>query len=331
MSSPPKIIRIDASSLANLHCFRRFYKSIILGYVPKEGILLNDIEYGSAWHIFRESLITQRDEALAITKATKYFLQKKKEGMIFKAKAEYLNEGHLAMLCMKYIEQFGYEKSWGRYSLLKDPQTNMPLIEQNFSIPFYKSALVEIMLQGTLDELVQHPAGYNILGDDKTTRSWNIKKYLKEYNLKPQLLFYRCMLDYLSEQEGGDFYKELLKTRLGCRINGIFLKEAISECQFEQSEVFFFSQEQLDEFKFNLKQLCEKIERFVFNNIDLPTREGMFNGTCSGNFGDCEFSSCCAASREEVASSLLNNYFIQREYKPLEFRKQLVSMEATGE
>ena len=311
-------INIDASSLRHLHCFRKFYNVVCLNVatMPKP---LNDIEMGSAWHIFRETLALSKNPMKACGEAQKYFAAKRVEGMIFKEKREYLNEDYLQALCLKYLNTFGVEKSFGKYEVLLHPVTSQPMVEQTFSIPFYKDEFIEVFVQGTMDEFVRYPAGFICLGDDKTTSSWDIARYLMPYSLKPQLIFYRLALDLLAEQEGGEWYKELIAQRVGARINGVFLKPKIEDVKFEHSKVFFFDTE-LIEMRAQLEALCQKLSWYIELNY-IPKREGMFNDSCQEKYNSlCPFFHACASPNEEVYSKMISNMGI-KPYTPLDFRK----------
>lgn len=311
-------INIDASSLRHLHCFRKFYNVVVrnVSTMPRP---LNDIEIGSAWHVFRETLALTRNPMKACGAAQKYFASKRAEGMIFKEKKEYLNEDYLQALCLRYLNLFGVEKSFGKWDVLTHPVTNTPMVEQTFSIPFYKDNYIEVFLQGTMDEFVKYPAGFICLGDDKTTSSWDKDGYLMPYALKPQLIFYVLALILLSEQEGGDWYKELISMRVGARINAIFLKSKIEEVVFEQSRVFFFDSEVI-ELRTQLQCLCWRLSNQVQAH-SLPPREGMINDTCQEKYNSlCPFFHACASPREEVYEKMLNN-MPSKPYTPLDFRK----------
>jgi hypothetical protein len=280
---------------------------------------LNDIEMGSAWHIFRETLALTRNPMKACGEAQKYFAAKRSEGMVFKEKKEYLNEDYLQALCLKYLNTFGVEKSFGKYEVLLHPVTGLPMVEQTFSIPFFGDEYISVFLQGTMDEFVRYPAGFVCLGDDKTTSSWDMLGYLMPYSLKPQLIFYRLALDLMSEQEGGTWFRELISQRVGARINGIFLKPKIEDVKFEHSKVFFFDTE-LQEMRTQLWSLCDRLSQVVQAGI-IPLREGMFNDTCQEKFNKlCPFFHACASPSEEIYSKLISNMGVKL-YTPLDFRK----------
>lgn len=324
-----QIININSSALPSLNCFRRFWNKFVLN---KRGcnVIYNDTEWGSAWHIFRQVLAQTKEIAPAISKATAYLAKKQTEGLEIRKGKDHLNVDFLMATCLKYVNDYGKEKSWGKYEILKSPVDNVtPLVEQTFSIKMLESDYCIINLQGTIDELVMHPAGYLVIGDDKTSSKWDIKGHLKKFELRPQLRFYRLALQLLSEQEGGEWYKELLTRRVGARINGVFLsvKEGIPKATFEQSDVYFFGDDELQTLRNQLFSLCCKIDGILEyntnyltgnNNIDtIPEPDGILNSTCSSCY--CEFQNMCNKP-EQVYRSMLENMPVT-EYNPLEFRK----------
>lgn len=319
--SPKTIVNIDASSLSSLNCFRRYWNKFVLGYRP-EGLYLNDTEFGSAWHIFRNVLGKERDEPKAVTMALSYFKTRREQGMIFKEKKEHLNEEFLSLLCMKYLREYGKEKSWGKYEYLRSPVDNAPLVEQSFSIKIFENEACVINLQGTMDEIVIHPAGYLIIGDDKTTSQWDVKKHLRSFAMKPQLRFYRLAFQLLANQVGGEWFKEILATRrIGCKINGIFLKTDFDKVTFEQSDVMFFEDEDLERFEIGLRKLAEHIATGITHSFEHPQEpEGILNDSCNGMYGQpCEFANICRLPTTVYANAL--KQINRASYEPLNFRK----------
>jgi hypothetical protein len=313
-----KIINIDASSLSSLNCYRRYWNKFVLGIRGSE-VIYNDTEFGSAWHIFRQTLAISQDIPSSIASANKYFATRRSQGMVFRDKKEHLNEEYLTQLCLKYLREFpDISKSWGKYERLRSPVDNSVLVEQTFNIPFFESDTCIINLQGTIDEKILHPAGYLIIADDKTTSKWDTKGFLKAFETKPQLKFYRLALSLLAEQEGGDWFKELLTRRVGCRINGVFLKSDINKVSFEHSDIFFFSEEDLSFFRKMLRMLCERILYDIENYYsDTQVPEGMINESCSSSY--CEFINACPKG-DEVYKKMLATMNV-RTYEPLNFRK----------
>jgi hypothetical protein len=316
-----KRINIDASSLQYTHCFRRFYNKIVLGYETTSRPV-NDIEYGSAFHIFRDTLAKTKNPFEACSAGSGYFAARRNEGMIFKDSCEWLNEDHLTRMMLRYISEFpDFTKSWGKYKYLQAPDKpdGEQLTEQTFSIPFLEFTGIEFFLQGTIDGLLDGRPCV-LLEDDKTTKQWNIKKFLNDFELKPQLKFYRLALELLSKQEGGEWFESLFTSRVGAKINGVFLKTEVDKCVFEQSRIFFFEQWEIDELRGMLEALCARVYTTIIDGV-IPQREGVFNSTCEGKFNQsCDFCGPCSA-KEELYEKLLESHYTKRIYEPLNFRK----------
>ncbi len=314
------VIRVDASSLQYLPCFRKFWNRIVLCR-NTEGVPVNDMEYGNAWHIFREILAKTKDEMKAIGTAAAYFKHQRNLGMMFKETKEYLNEEHLIKVCTRYINEFGKDKSWGKYEYLINPVDNSVLAEQTFSIPFFEKDDIKIYLQGTLDGLLLHSnSNLVFMEDDKTTSQWNIDPFLNGYALRPQLMFYRLCFELMSEMKGGEWFKEVLQRRLGGMISGIFLKKDTEDCVFKQSKVFMF-EGHIEEMKMFLAQLCVRIHAGLKTPGFVPFPEGKFNDTCIGKYNyPCDYFGACLAPKLEIYEAIIGN-MKTREYKPLSFRK----------
>jgi hypothetical protein len=322
-----KVIRLDASSLSDSHCFKKLWNKVVLGHLEKK--TYNDVHYGSCWHIFREEYAKQggTNEMAAIGSAVKAFKLGMASGnVLVKSKKVYLNEAHLVQVCMKYVELYGGKagKSFGDFEYLQkavDKDETAPMIEQTFSIPLYQSPELTILFQGTVDEIGKFSNGFHAFGDDKTTSSWDIDDYLSTYQLKPQLIAYAWAIKWMAANgEKGNILEWFCKQKIGGFINGVFLNADANKVQFKRSKIFFFSDRTLTEFSDALQNLVTKI-RFMFDNNYDPKREGMVNGTCSGNFGKCVYWGACNATDDIAEHSILNNHFPPREYTPLNFRK----------
>ena len=322
MSSQPqlqRVINIDASSLSSLNCYRRYWTKFVLGLCG-ESLPYNDTELGSAWHVFRNVLAKEHNEAKAVTAALNYFAARMQQGMIVRKDRDHLDADYLTQLCMKYLHKFGKEKSFGKYEYLNSPIDGQPLVEQSFSIKLFENDMLRINFQGTMDEFVIHPAGYIIIGDDKTTSKWDVKKHLGGFRMKPQLKVYRLAVQLLAEQPGGEWFKELLETkRIGCRINGVFLKKSVNDVEFHHGDVIFYDDDELTTFRMMLRDLVDRIAKDVIHGSPgvHPPPEGMLNDTCVSSY--CEFAAACKMP-ESVYNSMLNNY-AKRSYEPLNFRK----------
>ena len=316
MATEKTIVQIDASSLKKSHCFLRFYRQVVQGYKTRE--LFNDIEYGSAWHIFRQVLAETSDPDGAVKAAQDYFNQKTIDPhFIFKKSKEFLNVAHLTLTCKTYLDKFGVSKSFGNFEPLV--VNGKPLVEQTFAIPFYSNEQVDILLVGTIDEIGKLDGGCYGIGDDKTTSQWDREGFLEQHSMSGQLLFYLYAIQWLGKEYPDSIFNEMSKNRIGCFINGVFLS-AKGTTEFQRSRIFFFEEERLIELEITLEYLKNRI--IYASRLGGLTREGIYNDTCHGKFNlPCEFIGSCKAPTVDAREKVLSNSFIQAPYEPLMFRK----------
>ncbi len=313
-----RIVNIDASSLSSADCFRKWFNNYVLCINLRPNSTFNDTEYGNAIHVFFEDLALSQNPMSAMSKANSYFANKRLQGMVFKDTKEWLDEQHLSTIMMRYVQEFDIKKSWGKYEYLYGPD-NKPLVEQTFDIVFYKSETLEVHLQGTIDELVLAKEGYVVQQDFKTASSylsWN----WNNHETKPQLKFYRLAIDLLAEQEGGEWFRELKERRIGSRINGLKIVKDPKACEFGQSNIMFFEDEQLVAFRDWLVGLCGVINFYVTTEGTSPPPSGLFTDTCSGKFGPCPYIHACKTPRNSIYESMIAN-MPRSTYTPLNFRK----------
>lgn len=313
-----KTVNIDASSLSSADCFRKYFNSYVLNISTKGSTTFNDTEYGNAIHVFFELLATSQNPMTSMSQANAYFAGKRLKGMVFKEGKEWLNEEHLSAIMLRYIQEFDITKSWGKYEYLQDNE-GKPLVEQTFDIVFYRSETLEVHLQGTIDEIVLAKEGYVVQQDFKTASSylgWN----WNGHETKPQLKFYRLAIDLLAEQEGGEWFKELKQRRIGSRINGLKIVKEPKACEFGQSNIFFFEDEQLNTFRDWLFGMCLDINELLSTG-DTPPPSGLFTDTCGGKYGACSYIHACKTPRESIYLSMINN-MPRSSYEPLNFRKR---------
>jgi len=305
-----KTIRIDASALKQSACFLKFWRTCIEGYRSKN--LFNDIEFGSAFHIFVKEYTENKGIDFSIAAAQQYFISKATHPLFVTKKGkEWMNVGFLDLVCRKYaadaVRTFNPIVHKGEV-----------LVEKNFEIPFYKSDNVEILLTGTIDIIGQIGNGCYCIGDYKTTGSWKQDEYLEAFEASVQLPFYLLAIQTLGELYPDSIFADMVQKPIGCFIYGVFLhKERIAD--FVQSKVWFFDEGRMEELKEQLHQLCAKISVHIMTE-NTPMRYGMINDTCSGKYGQaCEFLGACL--RPKASALVLQNNFHKVDYNPLDFRK----------
>jgi hypothetical protein len=309
------IIRIDASALKDSSCLLRFFRTVVQGYTsPKT---YNDMEYGSAFHAFVENLIVTGDVSLSLYHGTQYFLKRKASSdFSIKPKKTFLNEHHLSVVCNRYYEEVYKHDD---FQCLVDEATGTRLTEQKFAIPYYSTDKVEVLLCGTIDRIGQIRGGCHCIGDFKTTSVWNVDEYFRGYELSPQLMLYKMVLSRLGQAgEPGNLFEKFFQQRVGCFIDGIFLKPEPDKVAFKRSKMIWFDDVRIDEFE---KMLYTAVYRLVdaLEASPQPLREGMLNGSCQTVYGLCKFFNVCSAPDERARDMMLQNFFSRRNYNPMMF------------
>lgn len=318
-----KLIRIDASSMGDLHCWLKFYRRVVEQYsTPKESV---KICFGSAWHIFRENLALTKEASISVSRALKYYKELWHGDKLDITKdVEWYAPAYLVDVCMKYVTEYGETDANRDFKYIRGDD-GKPKVEQTFSIEFYEDEYVKILVQGTIDEIGKFQNGGCIaFGDDKTTGTWKVNDYLPEHFMKNQLRTYYWALKKLASESTREDYKSLFQGRVGGFITGVFLKKEVDKVTFKRSDVFYFTEEDMSEYELMLVEICKKLsdsyQKFQTGSNLLP-REGIMNNTCSGNYGTCLFTPVCKAPSREVGNRILESRYTQKSYTPLAFRK----------
>jgi len=313
-----KLIKLDASSLNNAGCLRKYYLNHILGY-RERGPDNVSLVYGSAFHIFKEVLKKHGDDNLAMRCASNFFKTTEKT---YTKNKMFLTAGHLTESMMLYVEKFGTQHEHDNFTSLKDSLGN-PLVEQTVSIPYYTDDTIEVLLTGTMDDIGIIKGGCYAIKDLKTTTSWNSTEYFEGYIMSHQLMFYLLIIKWLAEHNPDSIFKEMLNRKVGCAIDGVFLS-ASKPTEFHTSPVFFYTDDQLSNLEACIMTLIGNLSFCVKSLQDgqLPIREGIINQTCLGRFPGkkCEYLKVCSACDNVVEKHILNQVFTTKEYDPLNFR-----------
>jgi hypothetical protein len=305
------IIRVDASSLKESSCSRRFYLNVIEGYRTR--VNSNDIEFGSAVHEFIKIMRTSGGNyALAIKAAQERYAVP----MEFKDRKQYMTPTYLTRVCMDFWQNWVEKDDFE--TIIKDGE---PLVELKFSYPYYADDQVEVLLCGTIDDICKHKHGTYALRDYKTTSVYDKTGYLAGYALSPQLMFYKMIIDYYGRSYPDSLFGELSQKNIACFIDGIFLAGAAKPADFARSEIFVFKPEQMTEFEKLVNTAVMKLVADVKANL-LPTREGMLNGACQTVYGKCKYFTACLQGDETGMQHMLNRHFIKAEYNPLKFGEE---------
>jgi len=312
-----KIIRIDASVLKQSACLLKLWRIAVQGYRSKE--VFNDTEFGSAIHVFEKELHEGRPFEMARAATLSFFIEKM-QSPNFKVRknAEYLTPAFLHTCCEVYYNK----RSKDFTPLVVDGEV---LVEKNFEIPYYETEHVSIRLTGTIDIIGRLTGnGMYCIGDYKTTRTWNHVDFLAAFKYNIQLPFYLLAIQLIGNKYPQGIFGELVKNRIGCFIEGIFLseKEAVT---VKRSDIWTFSEERIQVIKHHLDSLCWMLNVCIGNKAT-PNKQGLVNDTCAGKFiggtaYPCEFLGSCLAPNEDATNTILNNSFRCTDYNPLDFRK----------
>ncbi len=349
------IVVLDASAVRTSACMLRIWHTVINGYRQK--VMPNDVEYGSAFHLFVSEMKRQDGNMhVAMKEARNYW---KNTPMFIKPKKLYLNEAHLQMTCMQYWEYVGgvdtketlitengscYKcKGTGKRMIYTIAPTTgsfegttapvveeancircngtgvhaEPLVELKFCLKYKETDTVIILLAGTIDDICKWNEAY-IIRDYKTTSVWDHEEYFRSYELSCQLMFYRFILKLYGEQYPDSVLAQISKGRVLGMIRGVFIKSGKDVPTFKDSQCFPFKDRDMKDFVELLDGLIARIIHMLDTKTE-PKREGMLNGSCETVYGKCSFFNSCSAIDEVAGQHYLKNNFLQKPYDPLSF------------
>ncbi len=321
-----KIVRIDASSLTSSgNCILKLWLTTHEGY--KSRALDISMEYGSAFHIYKEQLKLKGNHELATVVAIKY-LESKLPFIVVGKNKSFLTSAHLLDTCNGYVDKFGVNGEKDSLSTVLSPVTGKPLIESTFNLPYYEDDNLVVMLTGTIDDItIDRRTGLYSIGDEKTTSMYDIGAYFEPYALSPQLMFYLNAVQWHAERYPDSIFGTMVKAgRVGCYINGVFLS-ASKPTIYQRSPIYYYSKEQMGEFKDGVRNIIAPLIDWLTlptSNVGhRPFKQGLSNGACLGNYGKkCPFFKACTMPDDESMFGMLDNFFDKKDYNPLEFRKQ---------
>lgn len=310
-ASGRQIIFIDASSLKDTGCLRKFYWSCIRGYKQAEETRGYDLkmEYGTAYHLFLQHWYLGKSLQDCVSAAAIYYdkILSLVGTVALESEYEFRTMSHLLLALKKYAEYYP-----------RGPQDGLiaTATEQKFAFPYWRNDKFTIFLAGTID-LVGSYHGIPVVADHKTTASYIIKNYFDQYELNIQTIFYSWIWNHLNGGEGDKFRAAL--------INGIFIKKPtqiaskkgeFDGVKFERSKPFEYTAEQMTQFKLWFDSKLEIIKgwcngtRFLQDEFELAF--------CKTPFGLCKFFHVCK-SPPSSQQMILNNSFVATRYNPLTF------------
>lgn len=323
-------IMVSATALKSSGCMLRTYYQVFKGY--RHGINANDIEFGSAFHIFREHFRAGEGDsnfAQAYHKAVEYYIN---TPMYIKSKKQYLTAAYLQQACLDYMTTYAKDdvkpvkvetsKLGGAIKAVEEGQNVVPLLECKFAIPYYVDDDMEVIIAGTLDELAKIQSGIYVIEDCKTSAVWNVDEYFFMYQLNPQMYLYRWAIKELANLYPDSIWAEINNSEVGIQIDGVFHNGA-NKITFQRSPVEIFKPEKLVEFECLLERKMHDIIEMARGMIfgAKPLREGIINGACQTVYGPCTYAKVCAAPDDFAREVLLERDFITKFFNPLSYNE----------
>lgn len=320
-------ILLDPSAMKESSCCLRLDRILIQGYTS--AINSSDIEYGSAFHLYRQVMVKSTSPSAdaahieGVIAALRYF---KQTPMSVKFNKQFLTATHLRETCDAYDEHYRINgmEDW---EVVRWPD-GKPMVELRVPLPYYVTPEgdIEVLLLGTIDEICQHrQSGEYAIKDYKTTSVWDTKKYFAGYRLSTQLMFYKYLLQsYAKLFPTSSLAKVTSGGNIGCFIDGVFLGSN-KKTGFERSEVFRFDESKMQEFEKGIKSVVEKLVYYTRNPSELY-REGMLNSSCEKVYGACKFAEVCGVPDEETGKMILANEFVKRPYDPMQHGATLIKL-----
>ena len=295
----------DASALKLSSCERRMFYEVVIGY--RESLINNMMQFGIATHKFREHWRGTGNFGEAIKKAVNHYSN---TPMNVVPEKDYLTPEFLKELCLKYYLK--YQKDDWTTVKYKD----QPLLEIGFAFPFLETLSCEVLIAGTIDDIMQKNSDIAVV-DLKTTGAWKVQYYLNGYRMSPQLRLYLWALREYKELYPDIFPENIDPYNLCAFIEGAFYAGANTEnIQFIRSESFFYKD--IPEFKKQVEAVvkitCDNTDKYLQDGT-LPPKNGILNNSCSG----CKYFNACAQPDEIAAKDFLDKHFITKVYNPLKF------------
>lgn len=293
-------IHLDASALKESSCPLRLQRIILHG-LQKEGQVYYKLAYGTAFHKFLQNWYCNKPLEECLEIATDYylpFLQQLQE-------EDFHTLSHLRASLQHYAKIYPRESDG-----------IVPMgVEEKFSWPCREGSWYRIVLSGTVD-LPATFHGIKCIIDHKTSGTYQIESYFKEYSLSIQGMFYVLMDKVIT---GRDYYLPLV-------INGLFLKKPTIAAtklgqwdgvKLQRSNIIEYSPAQMEFFKDWLEKKINEIVLLLesFGNEDWPYELS----ACQQKFGLCKFFDLCATDKEFRAMKIKNS-FVKSHYNPLQFQ-----------
>lgn len=288
------ILRVDSSIYKEMDCLRYIMLKLIQGYQQPSTGKSPVMEYGTAGHKFLEARYRGLPFEKQLEAATTHF----SDPAILTPDGEWRNMGHLVSTLV------GYDSFYNKNGDMLEAKD----LEKRFTLPFFKTDLVEVLLCGTVDMRGDY-CNQRVICDNKFTSAWNTYEYFAEYDLSPQLMIYKYVMDMIFGEDHG------------CMINGIFINKT-KPATFKRSEVIRFSPEQVA----NLMSDFRLKVQIIVGNLEDMIRTGTLAGfkpnycACIKRYGEkaipCMFKLACTQPSFDEALSMAEAIFEKKEYNP---------------
>lgn len=320
-------LNIDSTSLSTSGCMLHFIRTVCgEPDKPEVGAYRNpvnsvNLNYGIAIHKFLDVMYkTKGHYPTAKKESIDWFTSTPHIPLI---KKPWMSDPKHVMTTSYMVWTEFVEKD-GTFELLQLPDHKggmIPATEVTFSIPYYEDEFLSVNLCGTIDKVGKFLGGVYDIDDWKTTghrseKPQERKEYFGQYELSRQLRLYTLACKIMARRHPECVLGQVGATRMGASITAIFLKPNANETVTERSDVFSYSDQQLQEFEETLQSFIKRLSMFIGSSY-FP-KEGILNGSCEGKWGRCDFWYACK-SPDNIAQVLLNRDFKRVIFNPLAY------------
>jgi len=305
-----KIVYLTPSILKDIKCLRFFYLSSLLGLRRKGAELRNyKAAYGNAFGMFCDDFHSGLSHDDSTIRAKAYYEKFDEE---ITDEKEWRTLTHLIRTMRKYSQEV-------------TPETFTPLkIGEDFAtqltidIPITVGNGYVYRLAGTIDKFCKYATYPQVIVDDKTTGSYNIKLFFEQYKLSLQMLTYIFLgTKFLKGEDSTDW--------LPFVINGIFVKYPTKKAEmqgiFDGATFVRHGPEQvtnalMESFLRWVKGICSQLD-IMLNLMDSTLIDYPNYNCCSGSFGKgCEFSPLCRFGDVEQMKLMIPSIYDIGKFSP---------------
>lgn len=323
--SPNKIeVNLDATALGSSACILNLIRRTIGDPdYPAEGayaerLMPASMVYGIAGHEFIKTMyLSKGNLKQALLAAIEIFHKIPTEDPP-KTKQWLRDDKHLQAVCYNIWTLFFQEDGAGSVVELEDGK---PGIERNFIIPhYYEDDYLVVNLVGTLDALYKFLGGIFAIRDMKFTSAWDNDGYFEQYELSRQLRLYAIALKWMAQKFPDSVLGQIGATKFGAFIVAIFLKSKPNEVEVRKSDIFLYSDHDLNQFQLTLDDKIRQLSQAL--KTGYYPKEGILNGSCMNQmYGKkCWMWHVCK-SNDQVANILLSRDFLRKKHDPLNYNK----------